>query len=140
MSMRFRVRDPTDFRRLDALEKTLASMRQSIDLHDHSPQQHQHLHTSPVVHTVDGSFAGNTFGHPLDMLARTAANTHSPEVDPRFQASHSVHGITIPPPRPSPGIGPSESIPTSWTTDLSGVDPIDRGWLDMEDARNLFER
>jgi hypothetical protein len=88
---------------------------------------------------VDATFTATSFGHPLDMLARTAANTHSPEVDPRFQVPQAVNGIP-PPIRAPPRVCPVDSIPTSWTTDLSGVDPIERGWLDMDDAKNLFER
>ena len=91
--------------------------------------------------TGDSGF-GSNFGHPLDMLARTAANTHSPDVD-RFPPGTTYNGITPPclmAPRPSPRVGPTETIPTTWSTELSSIDPVERGWLDIDDAKSLFER
>ena len=85
----------------------------------------------------DATF-GN-FGHPLDMLARTAANTHPPEVD-RFSPGTFPATATIPPRAQTLRIGPSETIPTTWNTDLTGIDPVERGWLDIDDAKALFER
>jgi len=89
-------------------------------------------------------FASN-FGHPLDMLARTAANTHSPDVTiDRFPCGNTFNGITPPiqgcTTRLPLRIGPSETIPTTWTTELTGIDPVERGWLDIEDAKFYFER
>ena len=86
---------------------------------------------------------GSSFGHPLDMLARTAANTHSPDVE-RFTSGNTFNGITPPSQsasrQPTRIVGPSDSIPTTWSTELSGIDPVERGWVDIDDARSLFER
>ena len=87
---------------------------------------------------------GTSFGHPLDMLARTAANTTSP--DDRFSmtpATNAFNGITPPAghlQRPAQRVIPSESVPTTWSSDLSGIDPVERGWLDIDDAKMLFKR
>jgi hypothetical protein len=97
---------------------------------------------APVPSTnPDTGFVGS-FGHPLDMLARTAANTHSP-TEGRFAgpAGHSNFsnfgvGSTTQPLR----LGPTETMPTTWSADLSGIDPVERGWLDLDDAKALFER
>jgi hypothetical protein len=102
---------------------------------------------------VDHTFAaGNNFGHPLDMLARTAANTHShantnthsgsPELD-RFTPGNSCSGITPPAQntqRPGLRIGTTDAIPTTWTSELSGIDPVERGWMDLDDAKAYFVR
>lgn len=130
-----------DCRRLDELEKTLESMRKSLE-----------YGTSPTT-KVDNTFAaGNSFGHPLDMLARTAANTHShnhsnshsvsPELD-RFPPANAYSGITPPAQttqRSSLRIATTDAIPTTWSTDLSGIDPVERGWMDLDDAKAFFER
>jgi Fungal Zn(2)-Cys(6) binuclear cluster domain len=125
-------------RRLDELEKTLESMRKSLE---HG--------TPPTTTKVDNTFAaGNSFGHPLDMLARTAANTHShthsvsPELD-RFPPSNAYSGITPPAQttqRSTLRIATAEAIPTTWTADLSGMDPVERGWMDLDDAKAFFGR
>jgi hypothetical protein len=93
------------------------------------------------INSTDPGF-GSSFGHPLDMLARTAANTHSPDVD-RFSAGNTFNGITPPAQnvqRQSLRIGPSETINTTWSTELTGIDPVERGWLDIDDAKALFEK
>jgi hypothetical protein len=108
--------------------------------------------TSPTT-KVDNTFpAGNSFGHPLDMLARTAANTHShahtnthsasPELD-RFTPGNTYSGITPPAQntqRSTLRIGTTDAIPTTWTSDLSGIDPVERGWMDLDDAKSFFDR
>ena len=121
-------------RRLDELEKTLASMRKSLG---------GQTSTAPPIQETFGT-TGN-FGHPLDMLARTAANTTSP--DDRFSTpgggGSAFNGITppaVPMQRPVQRVIPSETVPTTWSTELSGIDPVERGWLDIDDAKMLFER
>ena len=115
-------------------------MRQSMESHHGHAQS-----TGPLIQNVEPPATGFTtsFGHPLDMLARTAANTHSPDLD-RFNAGNGYNKITPPvqpPPRPSSiRVGPSDSIPTTWNSDLSAIDPVERGWIDVEDAKFLFER
>jgi hypothetical protein len=106
----------------------------------------EHQTPTPLLSSVEPAttgFNGSSFGHPLDMLARTAANTHSPDMNRLHATSTSYNGIT-PPAQPtlktSLRIGTSESISTSWTTDLSAIDPIERGWVDLEDAKYFFER
>jgi len=110
-------------------------MRKSIE--------QQQVQSAPLMQNVEpNSFGTASFGHPLDMLARTAANTHSPDMD-RFSAGNSYNGITPPAQpvqRPSMRVGTSESITTTWTSDLSAIDPVERGWIDLEDARYYFER
>jgi hypothetical protein len=116
---------------LDELEKTLANMRKSLG------------GQSSVAAPVHETF-GTSFGHPLDMLARTAANTTSP--DDRFSTpgGTAFNGITPPAAahfqRPTQRVVPSDSINTTWSTELSGIDPVERGWLDIDDAKMLFER
>ena len=94
-----------------------------------------------TVNATEPTAFGSNFGHPLDMLARTAANTHSPDLD---RSNASFKGITCPTgqniPRQPPRVGPSEAIPTTWSTELTGIDPVERGWLDIDDAKWLFER
>jgi hypothetical protein len=98
---------------------------------------------APVQETFGTT--GN-FGHPLDMLARTAANTTSP--DDRFSTpgganGNAFNGITSPSAhiqRPAQRVIPSETVPTTWSTELSAIDPVERGWLDIDDAKMLFER
>jgi hypothetical protein len=90
--------------------------------------------------TGDSSFASSGFGHPLDMLARTAANTHSPEE--RFTP---VANTFTPPSQavirgPTTKVNPSDAITTTWSSDISGIDPVERGWIDLEDAKRNFER
>ena len=121
-------------RRLDELEKTLASMRKSLGGQPSA---------APPIQETFGT-TGN-FGHPLDMLARTAANTTSP--DDRFSTpgggGSAFNGITPPAvtmQRPMQRVIPSETVPTTWSTELSGIDPVERGWLDIDDAKMLFER
>ena len=87
---------------------------------------------------------GTSFGHPLDMLARTAANTHSPDLD-RFTPGNTYNGITppaqLPHRAPPPRNGPMEwHMPTTWTTDIPGIDAVERGWIDLDEAKALFER
>jgi len=124
------------------LEKTLASMRKSLG--GYKPVVQNVETTSPVADTttVNAGFASN-FGHPLDMLARTAASSHAPDID-RFNARNTFPNADPPTsqqPRAAPRvIGPSESITTTWSADLLGIDPIKRGWLDIDDAKFLFER
>lgn len=77
------------------------------------------------------------------MLARTAANTHSPDLD-RYPGGNAFNGIS-PPVHTITGqlpsrIGPSDTIQTTWSTDLTGIDPVKRGWIDIDDAKSLFER
>jgi len=98
---------------------------------------------APVQETF-GTTAGN-FGHPLDMLARTAANTTCPEE--RFSTSggpgNAFNGITPAAAhlqRSTQRVIPSETVSTTWSTELSGIDPVERGWLDIDDAKMLFER
>jgi hypothetical protein len=116
-------------RRLDELEKTLATMRKSLGEYN-APAAQQ-----PTT-TTDGAFG--SFGHPLDMLARTAANTQSPP--DRFQMQNIEGQMGMGTQRQPLRIGPSETIPTTWTQDLTGIDPVERGWLDIDDAKSLFER
>src|SRR5271156_1887488 len=125
------------FRRLDELEKTLASMRKSLETQNPPPAG------VGVANSTEAGF-GSSFGHPLDMLARTAANSHSP--DDRFTpGATNFNGITPPThpstiPRPPPRIGTTSDIVTSWSTELSGIDPVERGWLDLNETKSLFER
>ena len=86
----------------------------------------------------DTGFVGS-FGHPLDMLARTAANTHSP-TEGRFvgPAGNSNFGVGLA--RQPLRLGPAETMPTTWSADLSGIDPVERGWLELDHAKALFER
>jgi len=94
--------------------------------------------TAPVPETF-----GTSFGHPLDILARTAANTTSPEDRFSTPGGTTFNGITPPAAhlqRPIQRVVPSESINTTWSTELSGIDPVERGWLDLDDAKMLFER
>jgi len=118
-------------RRLDELEKTLASMRKSLE--------QGHTGTAAPIAGSGESF-GSGFGHPLDMLARTAANTHSPDAE-RFTPTH-----TFTPPSqavtrgPAIRVNPTEAITTTWSTDISSIDPIERGWIELEDAKFNFER
>jgi len=127
-------RERVNVRRLDELEKTLASMRKSLG---------GQASVAPPIQETFGT-TGN-FGHPLDMLARTAANTTSP--DDRFSTpgggGSAFNGITppaVPMQRPMQRVIPSETVPTTWSTELSGIDPVERGWLDIDDAKMLFER
>jgi hypothetical protein len=128
-----RKKDPDEYvlaecvecRRLDELEKTLANMRRSFG----------EFNPASTTQTTEPAF-GN-FGHPLDMLARTAANSHSPS--DRFPNMSHLGGQMGTQRQPLL-LGPSETIPTTWTTDLSGIDPIERGWVDIDDAKSLFER
>ena len=116
------------FRRLDELEKTLASMRKSLG---------GQTTGAPLPETF-----GTSFGHPLDILARTAANTTSP--NDRFSTpGNAFNGITPPSThmqRPAQSVIPSKTVPTTWSTELSGIDPVERGWLDIDEAKMLFER
>jgi len=139
-------------RRIDELEKTLASMRKSLGRTSGSATT---TTTSPPIipeinsnglNGLNGTFAGaSNFGHPLDMLARTAANTHSPDMERlnSFNSPVSHHQNMSRPPPQHPGgirVTPIDSIPTTWSSDISGIDPIERGWLDIEDTKMLFER
>ena len=133
----------SDQRRIDELEKTLASMRKSLG--GYTPVAQNSVETTSTVAettTANTGFASN-FGHPLDMLARTAASSHSPDID-RFNAGSAFPNSgpsTSQQPRAAPRVvGPSESMPTTWSADLLGIDPIKRGWLDIDDAKFLFER
>jgi hypothetical protein len=142
-----RKKDPDEFafnkigltdRRLDELEKTLASMRKSLG--DYNPS---HPPAPPTSRSTTDNGFGTSFGHPLDMLARTAANSHSPELD-RFASGNAYPPITPPAqstPRAAHRSGPLEwHVPTSWTTDIPSIDAVERGWLDLEEAKGLFER
>lgn len=124
------------------MEKTLASMRESLGVYNPVVQNSVGT-TSPVAETTTtASGYVTTFGHPLDMLARTAANSHSPDIE-RFNAGNTVPNPGPPTsrqPRTPRVIVPSDSIPTTWSSDVSGIDPIRRGWLDIDDAKFLFER
>jgi hypothetical protein len=95
----------------------------------------------PINSTETTTGFGSNFGHPLDMLARTAANTNSPDLD---RLNTSFNGITPPAgqniPRQPPRAGPSETFSTTWSTELTGIDPVERGWLDIDDAKWLFEK
>jgi hypothetical protein len=125
------------------LEKTLASMRKSLG--EYNPASNTPTSSVGVANNSPETGFTSNFGHPLDMLARTAANTHSPDVTiDRYPCGNTFNGIN--PPTQSSNtrqplrIGPSEAIPTTWTTELSGIDPVERGWLDIEDAKFYFER
>lgn len=96
--------------------------------------------TNMTTTTSNDAFSttGN-FGHPLDMLARTAANTTSPPE--RFSGMQQMEGhMGMGTLRQPLRLGPADAIPTTWTSDLSGIDPVERGWLDIDDAKALFER
>ena len=111
-------------------------MRKSLG--EYNPGQSSTTATRPSETTAFGS----NFGHPLDVLARTAADTHPPDLDrlnPTFNGITPCAAQQIPRQQPL-RIGPSEAIPTTWTTELSGIDPVERGWLDIDDAKWLFER
>lgn len=120
-------------------------MRKSLG--EHNPASHNPISGVAVTNnsSSETGFTSN-FGHPLDMLARTAANTHSPDITiDRFPCGNTFNGITPPTQgsnttRQPSRIGPSEAIPTTWSTELSGIDPVERGWLDIEDAQFYFER
>lgn len=100
--------------------------------------------TAPSVtrSTTDNSF-GTSFGHPLDMLARTAANSHSPELD-RFASGNAYPAITPPAqaaPRAPTRSGPLEwHLPSNWSAEIPNIDAVERGWIDLEEAKGLFER
>ena len=135
MSSPLNVSD-VDCRRIDELEKTVASMRKSLG--EYNPAKS----STTTLNSTETTGFGSNFGHPLDMLARTAADTHCPDVD---RLNTSFNGITPPAgqniSRQQPlRIGPSEAIPTTWSTELTGIDPVERGWLDIDDAKWLFER
>jgi hypothetical protein len=114
-------------------------MRKSLG--DYNPSN---VPTATVTRTTTDTGMATSFGHPLDMLARTAANTHSPDLD-RFTPGNTYNGIT-PPARPShrappPRTGPMEwHMPTIWTTDIPSIDAVERGWIDLDEAKALFER
>ncbi len=84
--------------------------------------------STATTHPTETTGFGSNFGHPLDILARTAADTNSPDLD---RLNTSFNGITpcaaqhIPRQQPS-RIGPSEAIPTTWSTELTGIDPVER--------------
>jgi hypothetical protein len=112
-------------------------MRKSLG--DYNPSN---APAASVKRTATDNGLGTSFGHPLDMLARTAANTHSPDLD-RFTPGNSYSGITPPAqlPRAPPRNGPMEwHMPTTWTTDIPGIDAVERGWIDLDEAKALFER
>jgi hypothetical protein len=105
---------------------------------------------TPVVPSTGGRAVNSSetgfsssFGHPLDMLARTATNAHSPNLD-RFTSGITFNGIVPPSQNDARNatrrIGPPEAIPTTWSTELSGIDPVERGWIDIDDAKFYFER
>jgi hypothetical protein len=120
-------------RRLDELEKTLATMRRSLAGEYNPPA------TNMTTTGGDTFSAAGNFGHPLDMLARTAANTTSPpERFPGMQQMDGPMGMGTQ--RQPLRLGPADTLPTTWTSDLSGIDPVERGWLDIDDAKALFER
>jgi hypothetical protein len=140
------IRGPfSDYRRIDELERTIASMRKSLGEHNNPVGQNSAGSVSPVPETaIATGTKGFTskFGHPLDMLARTAADSHSPGID-RFNAGNTFPNsgpLGSQQPRTPRLLGPSESIPNTWSADLSGIDPVRRGWVDIEDAKFLFER
>src|SRR5439155_1683018 len=71
--------------RIDELEKTLASMRKSLG--EYNPGQS----STATTHPTETTGFGSNFGHPLDILARTAADTNSPNLD---RLNSSFNGIT----------------------------------------------
>ena len=98
-----------------------------------------HQQTTTPSAIPEGGF-GSNFGHPLDMLARTAANTHSPEIERPNTFSVITPSAQNTPRQVPQRIGPTEAILTTWSAELSGIDPVERGWLDIDDAKWLFER
>ena len=96
---------------------------------------------SPALGVSDTAALSAGFGHPLDMLARTAANTHSPDKDRFTTGNTTLAPSTSSLQRPAGiRIVPPDAITTTWSTDISGIDPVERGWLDLDDAKTLFER
>lgn len=82
---------------------------------------------------------GSTYAQPLDMLARTAASAHSPNLD-RFALGNTMAPASgTNPHTPNPRTSVSDSS-SAWTPDGNSIDPIERRWLDIEDARALFDR
>ena len=120
-------------------------MRKSLGEYNNPVGQGSAGSVSPAPETAAATATKgftSKFGHPLDMLARTAAKSHSPDIE-RFNAGNTFPNtgpLGSQQPRTPRLLGPSESIPNTWTADLCGIDPINRGWLDMEDAKFLFER
>jgi len=115
-------------------------MRKSMEQQQHAPS----AQLIPNVEPAAGSgFGSSSFGHPLDMLARTAANTHSPDMN-RFSATNTTYSGITPPAPPTPRttlrVGTSDGITTTWSTDLSAIDPVERGWIDLDEAKYHFER
>jgi len=96
---------------------------------------------SPPFGSQDPAGVGRpSFGHSLDMLARTAASSHPPGGE-RYAASNPIPAASPPLQRPTAvRVVAPDSIRTTWSTDLSGIDPVERSWLDLDTAKALFDR
>jgi len=98
----------------------------------------QHSRSSRVGDPAGKSGSGH--GHSLDMLARTAVSAHSPNLD-RFTSGNTFTAATGTTNPHSPSLRASVSdSSSSWSPDGNSIDPIERRWLDIEDARALFDR
>jgi len=100
--------------------------------------QRQHSRSPRVGEPVGKSGSGH--GHSLDMLARTAVNAHAPNLDKLDPENTFVTATGTTNPH-SPNLRASVSdLASSWSPDGNSGDPIERRWLDIEDARSLFDR
>jgi Fungal Zn(2)-Cys(6) binuclear cluster domain len=120
-------------RRIDELEKTLAAMRESLASGNHRA-------ISPHTGEQTGNF-GASHGQPLDILARTAVSAHSPTLD-RVTSGNTFPATSGTEPQ-TPNADPRASVSESssaWSPDGNSFDPIERRWVDYEDAKSLFER
>ena len=98
----------------------------------------QHSRSPRVGEAVGKSDSGHR--HSLDMLARTAVSARTPKMDQLVPENTFVTatGTTNP---SSPNLRASVSdLSSSWSPDGNSSDPIERRWLDIEDARSLFDR